>query len=75
MILLLLASALVLILAACGGSKAPVPERIIADCPEIFTAGVDFSRCNAIMVDKPGHAHNYANWIVDLYNTLVCFFC
>lgn len=30
MILLLLASALVLILAACGGSKAPVPERIQA---------------------------------------------
>lgn len=39
-----------------------------------FTEGVDFTSQNAIMVDKEGHAHNYQNWIVDLYNTLGCFF-
>ena len=29
---------------------------------------------NAFFVDKPGKAHNFENWIVDLYNITSVFF-
>lgn len=48
--------------------------RLLAGCGDKFREGVDVTRDNAIMVDKLDQAHDYANWIVDLYNTLGCFF-
>ena len=49
-------------------------QALIERCPEKFQEGIDPVADNAFLVDKTGHIHNYQSWIVDLYNTLQCFF-
>lgn len=50
-------------------------RRILEACPEQLREGSDLSAAqNAIFVDKPGKGHNFANWMVDLYNITSVFF-
>ena len=50
-------------------------RMILNACPDSLREGSDLSAGqNAFFVDKPGKAHNFENWIVDLYNITSVFF-
>ena len=50
-------------------------RMILSACPDSLREGSDLSAGqNAFFVDKPGKAHNFENWIVDLYNITSVFF-
>lgn len=44
-------------------------NQVMAEMSDVFQDGVNYA-----MVVKNGGAHEYANWIVDLYNSLLVFF-
>lgn len=44
-------------------------NRVMSEMTDVFQDGVNYA-----MVVKNGGAHEYANWIIDLYNSLLVFF-
>ncbi|MDO5297844.1 MAG: hypothetical protein Q4F18_00330 [Clostridia bacterium] len=50
-------------------------NQMLKLCPGKLTEGTDTAKGqNCCFVDKPGKSHNYASWIIDLYNVLLVFF-